>query len=77
MAQRQKQAAKAKRAKSGRLEKEEISYAQLIAQRTLENHLRCSAHNTFCRVLKGGHQEFTPRSLHIWAVHIVSQDELL
>lgn len=76
-AQRQKQAAKAERAKSGRLAKEEISQAQLNALRTLENKLRCSAHHTFCRVIKGGHQEITPRSMHIWALHIVSQSELL
>ena len=60
MAQRQKQAVKAKRAKSGRLGKEEISQGQLNAQRMLENNLRCSARNAFCRVIKGGHQEITP-----------------
>jgi len=77
MAQRQKEAVKAKRAKSGRLAKEEISQAQLNAQRTLENKLRCSAHDTFCRVIKGGHQQITPRSMHIWALYIVSSDGLL
>jgi len=52
--------------------KEEISQAQLTALRTLENTLRCSAHDKFCRVVKGGHQEITPRTRHIWAIHIVS-----